>query len=186
MSDGYTKKKLNKNIIPSNLVTGCTSEWCNSEGGEGGFNGFNYVLDSINTFSWLGHFSNFGTFCSIVWVLELVPGDTWSTSGEFWYLTMTYCPIANPFTSFSSTRVALLFEKMFQWVDNRAFIILELQWYNLTLAWWFWVIKVCQQVSKISKICLFGCLTGWATFWKGNFENYSRYSLIKWYLLLSI
>ena len=49
-------------------------------GGKGGFNGFNYVLDSINTSSWLGHFSNFETLCSIVWVLELVPGDTWSTS----------------------------------------------------------------------------------------------------------
>ena len=41
-----------------------------------------------------------------------------------------------------------------------------------------------QSVSaggKISKICVFGRLTWRVTFWKANFENYSRYSLIKWY-----
>ena len=59
------------------------------------------------------------------------------------------------------------------------------QWCNLTLAWWFWVTKFCLQVSKISKICWFGLLTGRATFWKASFENYSRYSLIKWYQFLS-
>ena len=59
-------------------------------------------------------------------------------------------------------------------------------WCNLTLTWWFWATKVCLQVSIISKICRFGCPTGRATFWKANFENYSKYSLIKWYQFLSI
>ena len=57
---------------------------------------------------------------------------------------------------------------------------------NLTLAWWFWATKVCLQASKISKICLFGRPNGWATSWKVNFENYSRYSLIKFYQFLLI
>ena len=60
------------------------------------------------------------------------------------------------------------------------------QWCNLTLTRWFWGTKVCLQVSKISKICQFGCLTGQATTWKADFENFSRYSLIKWYQFLSI
>ena len=47
-------------------------------------------------------------------------------------------------------------------------------------------LKVCLQGSKISKICLFGHLTGQATSWKANFENYCRYSLITWYQFLSI
>ena len=55
------------------------------------------------------------------------------------------------------------------------------QWCNLTLARHFWATKVCLWASKTSKICLFGCPTGQATFWKANFENCSGYSLIKWY-----
>ena len=50
---------------------------------------------------------------------------------------------------------------------------------------WFWMTKVCLQVREIPKICLFGCLTGWATSWKANFENYSRSFLIKWDQFLS-
>ena len=56
---------------------------------------------------------------------------------------------------------------------------------NLTLARRFWGTKVCLQGSKIFKICLFGWPTGRATSWKANFENYSRYSLIRWYQFLS-
>ena len=37
------------------------------------------------------------------------------------------------------------------------------QWCNLTLARQFWVSKMCLRVSKILKICLFGCLAGRAT-----------------------
>ena len=59
------------------------------------------------------------------------------------------------------------------------------QWCNLTLAWRFWATKVCRQASKISKICLFGHLTGQATSQKANFGNFSRYSLIKLYQFLS-
>ena len=59
-------------------------------------------------------------------------------------------------------------------------------WCNLTLAKRFWVTKVCLWASKISRMCLFGHLTGWATSWKANFENCSRYYLIKWYQFLSI
>ena len=36
-------------------------------------------------------------------------------------------------------------------------------WCNLTLVGWFWVTKMCLWASKISKICLFGSLTGQAT-----------------------
>ena len=53
------------------------------------------------------------------------------------------------------------------------------QWCNLTLARRFWATKVCLWTSKIFKICLFGCPTRRAVSWKANFENYSRYSLIK-------
>ena len=60
------------------------------------------------------------------------------------------------------------------------------QWCELTLAQRFWATNVCLRASKISQICLFGRPTGRATFWKANFENYSRYSLIKWYQFLSI
>ena len=60
------------------------------------------------------------------------------------------------------------------------------QWCNLTLTWWFWATKVCLQASNISKICLFGRLNGRVTSWKVNFENYSRYSLIKFYQFLLI
>ena len=49
------------------------------------------------------------------------------------------------------------------------------QWCNLTLSRPFWATKVCLRASKIPKICLFGCLTEWTTFWKANFKNYSRY-----------
>ena len=62
----------------------------------------------------------------------------------------------------------------------------SIQWCNLTLARWFWTTKVCLQASKISKICQFGHPNGQVTFSKANFENYSRYSLIKWYQFLSI
>ena len=62
----------------------------------------------------------------------------------------------------------------------------SIQWCNLTLARWFWTTKVCLQASKISKICQFGHANGQVTFSKANFENYSRYSLIKWYQFLSI
>ena len=48
------------------------------------------------------------------------------------------------------------------------------QWCNLTFAQQLWATKVCLWASKISKICLIGCLTGRATSWKANFENYSR------------
>ena len=53
------------------------------------------------------------------------------------------------------------------------------QWCYLTLTWRFWVTKVCLWLSKTSKICLFSYPNGGATFWKANFENFSRYSLIK-------
>ena len=52
-------------------------------------------------------------------------------------------------------------------------------WCNLTLSRRFWETKVCLQVSKISKICLFGCPTQPATFWKAKFKNSSKYFLIK-------
>ena len=58
--------------------------------------------------------------------------------------------------------------------------------YNLTLVRRFWATKVCFRASKISKICLFGRPTGRVTSWKSNFENYSRYLLIKWYKFLLI
>ena len=38
---------------------------------------------------------------------------------------------------------------------------------------------MCLGASKTSKMCLFG-----ATSCKANFENYSRYSLIKWFQFL--
>ena len=58
------------------------------------------------------------------------------------------------------------------------------QWCNLTLYGRFWVTKMCLRVSKIYKICLFGCATERATFWKENFKNYFKYVLIKWYQIL--
>ena len=61
---------------------------------------------------------------------------------------------------------------------------LPVQWCNLTLPWWFWATKVFLLASKISKICLSACPTRRATSWKANFENYSRYSLIKWYNII--
>ena len=64
--------------------------------------------------------------------------------------------------------------------------LLQNQWCKLTLTSWFWATKVYLQASKNSKICLFGCSNGQATSWKANFENYSRYSLIKWYQFLSV
>ena len=60
------------------------------------------------------------------------------------------------------------------------------QWCNLTLARQIWATRVCLRASKIFKICLLGRLTGQATSWKAYLENYSRYSLIKWYQFLSI
>ena len=60
------------------------------------------------------------------------------------------------------------------------------QWCNLTFARWFWATKVCLWARKISKVCLFGHPTGPVTFWKANFENYSRYLLIKCYQFLSV
>ena len=57
---------------------------------------------------------------------------------------------------------------------------------NLPLTQGLWATKVYLRASKVSKICLFGHQTGQATSWKANFENYSRYSLIKYYQLLSI
>ena len=57
--------------------------------------------------------------------------------------------------------------------------LLVCQWCYLTLTWRFWVTKVCLWLSKTSKICLFSYPNGGATFWKANFENFSRYSLIK-------
>ena len=53
------------------------------------------------------------------------------------------------------------------------------QWCKLTLAQRFWVTKVVLWASKITKTCLLGCPTRQATSWNENFENYSRYSLIK-------
>ena len=70
--------------------------------------------------------------------------------------------------------------------DSQRFNNSLFQWCNLTLAWRFWRTKVCLQVSEISKICLFGRPTRPTTSWKVNFENYSRYSSIKWYQFLSI
>ena len=64
--------------------------------------------------------------------------------------------------------------------------LLLMQWCNLTLARWFWATKVCLRASKISKICQFGRSTGRETFWKANFENYSRYYLVKWHQFVSI
>ena len=49
-----------------------------------------------------------------------------------------------------------------------------------------WATKICLPTSKISKLCVFGRPISWVTSWKANFENYSRYSLIKWYQFLSI
>ena len=57
---------------------------------------------------------------------------------------------------------------------------------NLPLTQGLWATKVYLRASKVSKICLFGHQAGQATSWKANFENYSRYSLIKYYQLLSI
>ena len=59
------------------------------------------------------------------------------------------------------------------------------QWCNLTLAWQFWVTKVCLLASKISKISLFGRPTGQATFWEANIENYcisKNLTHFAWYL----
>ena len=59
------------------------------------------------------------------------------------------------------------------------------QWCNLTFAQRFWATKACLWASKIFKICVW--LPDWANnFLKSNFENYARYSLIKWYQFLSI
>ena len=60
------------------------------------------------------------------------------------------------------------------------------QWCNLTLAQQFWTTKVCLRTRKMSKICLFVCPTRRATSSKENFENHSRYSLVKSYQFLSI
>ena len=60
------------------------------------------------------------------------------------------------------------------------------QWCNVTLARRFWATKMCLWASKISKIRLIGRATGQVTSWKVNFENYSRYLLIKWYQFLSV
>ena len=38
------------------------------------------------------------------------------------------------------------------------------QWCNLTLTQRFWATKVCLWASKVSKICLSGCLTRQATY----------------------
>ena len=65
-------------------------------------------------------------------------------------------------------------------------VVTNLPWWNLTLARRFWAAKVCLQESKTSKVCLFGCPTGRATFWKPKFENCSRYSLIKFDKMVSI
>ena len=60
------------------------------------------------------------------------------------------------------------------------------QWCNLTLAQQFWTTKVCLRMRKMSKICLLVCPTRRATSSKENFENHSRYFLIKSYQFLSI
>ena len=73
---------------------------------------------------------------------------------------------------------------IFQLQNNKNHYIY--QWCNLTLAQRFLATKVCWGASKISKICLFGHQTGQVTSWKADFENYYRYSLIKWYQLLSM
>ena len=70
--------------------------------------------------------------------------------------------------------------------EIQTWIFLHMQWCNITLAQWFCVTKICLQLSKITKICLFDHLTGWATSWKANFEDYYRCYLIKWYQFLSI
>ena len=44
---------------------------------------------------------------------------------------------------------------------NRGGIVDE--WCNLTLTRWIWATKVYLRARKISKICLFGCLSGRAT-----------------------
>ena len=62
----------------------------------------------------------------------------------------------------------------------------SLQWCNLLLTWLFWANKVHLLASNISKKCLVGCPTAPATSWKANFENCSRYFLIKWYPFISI
>ena len=63
---------------------------------------------------------------------------------------------------------------------------MSMQWCNLILARRFWATKVCLRAIEISRICLFRRPTGRATFWKANFENYSRSFLRKWHQFLSI
>ena len=72
---------------------------------------------------------------------------------------------------------SLFLLKLHAWMYNTQQIVYH--WCDLTLAQWFWGTKMCLWASKISKIHLFGRPTGWATSWKANFENYSRYLLIK-------
>ena len=72
------------------------------------------------------------------------------------------------------------------WWAQHVEIVFYQQWCNQTLARWFWATRMCLRASKNSKICLFGYQAGCATSWKANFENYSRYSLIKWYQFLSV
>ena len=86
----------------------------------------------------------------------------------------------NLFQSLSSQTCSSLFLlKLHAWMYNTQPIVY--QWCNLTIAQRFWVTKVYLWASKIPKIRLLGCPTEQVTSWKANFENYSRYLLIKWY-----
>ena len=74
--------------------------------------------------------------------------------------------------------------KLHAWMYNTQQTVY--QWRDLTLVQRFWATKVCLWASKIAKIRLFGRPIGRVTSWKAKFENYSVYSLIKWYQLLPI
>ena len=115
--------------------------------------------------------------------------QTWSFSAEKWNAATFFLSLLNIINLFD---ISFLVKSMFFYHEIHGYVFESSkwgtfqsgytnQWCNLTLAWHFWATKVCLWASKTSKICQLGCLTGQATFWKANFENYSRYSLIKWY-----
>ena len=52
---------------------------------------------------------------------------------------------------------------LYPFFHTNVMIFEKMQWCNLTLAQRFWATKVCRRASKISKICLFGPPTRWAT-----------------------
>ena len=62
------------------------------------------------------------------------------------------------------SKIFLVFFQWYWWSKNHVIWLDKGQWCNLTVVWQFWVTKVCLWASKISKKCLFGCLTGQVTF----------------------